>query len=242
MILVLSGEGPSDIGACNNALGKCDDGNFIPGPMTVVLDQMLEPKLGYSIRSLPESLYFFTETALCQYAKALPMRLQPARSKKKGIETGYYFVNAMALGRLAKELEQESNDIAIAVLFRDNDGTRSTPCLWEQKWQSMQQGFQNSEFSRGVPMLPKPKSEAWLICAASSEATHCAQFEQLSGNDASPNSAKQKLDAIFGEHKSAAELCEWLSENPLDIDRAANMPSFKKFQDDLIRALEEVLH
>ena len=29
MILVLSGEGSSDIGTCSNALGKCSDGDFM---------------------------------------------------------------------------------------------------------------------------------------------------------------------------------------------------------------------
>ena len=29
----------------------------------------------------------------------------------------------------------------------------------------MLDGFAEENFSRGVPMIPKPKSEAWIICA-----------------------------------------------------------------------------
>ncbi len=244
MILVLSGEGPSDIGTCSNALGMCSDGNFIPGPMTVIIDQMIASLLGHSMRELPDRLYFISETALAVRSKTLPMRLKPARSKKIGSETGYYHSNAIALGVVAKELEHQTNDDAIAVLFRDCDGTRSAPSsLWETKWESMRSGFRRSEFLRGVPMLPKPTSEAWLLCAAQNQAyQNCDQFEALPGNEASPNHPKKKLNEAFGEHKSAAELCEWLDDTPFDSVRAESMPSFKAYKVELERVVNDLIH
>ncbi len=54
----------------------------------------------------------------------------------------------------------------IAVLFRDSDGTASSGRgLWEDKRKSIEDGFGEAGFDYGVPMIPKPKSEAWLLCA-----------------------------------------------------------------------------
>jgi len=244
MIIVLSGEGPTDLGLCTNALGRCTDGDFSVGPMTVVLEQMLEPRIGFSLRDCPDRLHYIGETALCSKAKALPHRLQPARSKKKGAETGYFFANAMALGVVAKELEVEVQDQAVAVLFRDCDGTRSAPAvLWGKKHSSMLDGFRYSQFDRGVPMLPKPTSESWLLCAAQAPSYQaCDKLEALPGNEASANHPKNKLDAAFGHHKSREELCEWLDENRFDPDRAAAMPSFEAFRDRLDDVVRELLH
>src|SRR5208282_954653 len=81
--------------------------------------------------------------------------------KKRAKETRYFFNNARVLSRIAQEQEIQRNDEVVAVLFRDSDGTASAGRgLWEQKRQTMLDGFEEEEFSRGVPMIPKPKSEA----------------------------------------------------------------------------------
>lgn len=49
MKLLVSGEGPSDIGTCNNAQGVCRDGAFSPVPMTVWLIRLWETLLDYSL-------------------------------------------------------------------------------------------------------------------------------------------------------------------------------------------------
>lgn len=243
MRALLSGEGVTDLGSCTNALGVCEGQDFRIGPMTVLLSQLAEHKLGYSLLDTPDSLRFVSETALCAQAKAMPARLQPARSKKKGAETSYFYANAMMLGRLALEFETETGEPVLAVLFRDSDGTRSSPnTLWADKLQSMHDGFLRSSFEHGVPMLPKPKSESWLLCAALPQLLSCAVLEDISGNDNSPNSAKAQLDAALCGHKSCEELCAWLAQNPLDAGRAATMPSFKAFWDALDSALDRVLH
>lgn len=244
MILVLSGEGPTDIGASANQCSPCSGADFSPGPMTVIVDQLLTPRLGFSVLDLPERIYFVDETELCRRMKALPNRMQPARSKKKASETGYFFGNAVALGAVTREIEAAAQDHAVAVLFRDCDGTRSAKTgLWETKRKSMEDGFAFVRFERGVPMLPKPKSEAWLLCAASPPATgDCCSYEELPGNDSSPNAPKKKLDAFFNRHLSGSELCDWLTENPLDVERAVSMPSFQDFKMQLERAVDDLLH
>jgi hypothetical protein len=242
MILVLSGEGPTDFGACNNALGQCNGEDFAIGPLTVLISQMVPRLNGHSILDDRDSLYYRSETNLREKAKNLPGRLQPARSKKKDVETGYFFGNAVALGVISKELEAQTREQAIAVLHRDCDSTRSAHAgTWEIKRKSMLDGFRFSQFSRGVPLLPKPTSEVWWLCAAKQQSyQHCAQLENLPGNVESSNHPKKKLDEAFGVHKSAAELCEWLDDNPFDIDRAEAMPSFKEFKADLKQVVDEL--
>jgi hypothetical protein len=150
----------------------------------------------------------------------------------------------LVLAEIAQKKEQEHNDVAIAVLFHDSDGTRSSATgIWEAKWQSMINGFQRAGFSRGVPMLPKPKSEAWLICAAKNQPyQHCDKLEEeLSGNDMSLNPAKIQLGKLLGfdREPTAEELCDWLEKNPFDFN-ACEMPSFQAFKVELNCVLGEV--
>jgi hypothetical protein len=243
MIFVLSGEGITDLGACTNALGLCEGNDFRIGPMTTLLSQMSESKLGYAILDTPDSLHYIDEPTLCKQAKASTNRLQSARGKKMNVETGYFHSNAMALGCFAKRVASEADDLVVAVLFRDSDGTRSSPnTLWRAKWQSMHDGFMRAGFEYGVPMIPKPKSESWLLCCASTALQNCAHLELMSGNDNSPDSVKARLDVAMGGHKSGEELCDWLMSKPVDVEKIASMPSFKAFKDALNSALDRVLH
>ncbi len=98
-------------------------------------------------------------------------------------------------------------------------------------------GFDEEQFGRGVPMIPKPKSEAWLICALKRDAfQNCHLLESRSGNDNSPNSLKGELKLLLGDTELIADLCERLRDGRIDIDRIV-MPSFAAFRD----RLEEVI-
>ena len=243
MKVVLSGEGPTDLGSCTNAQGRCGGDDFRMGPMTVLLAQAAEPRLGYDLGIDPDSFSYVNETELSALAKSLPKRLLPTRGKRHGVETSYFFASAMALGRHANALEAQLKEPVMGVLFRDSDGTRSSPStLWADKLQSMRDGFLYVGCKAGVPMVPKPKSEAWLFCAAQPGLQNCQPLEAISGNDDSPNSAKAQLDAMFGHHKSGEELCDWLTEQPADLARLRTMPSFSAFMEDLNTALDHVLH
>lgn len=245
MIVVLSGEGPTDLGQCRNAQNNCEDADFQIGPMTVLLDQMLESQLGYQLRSIPGGYQYVSETGLKarEQVRKNNRRQISLVGKKRDQETAYFYINAWMLADIAMQIEKERDDQVIAVLFRDSDGTRtSISGLWEAKWQSMVNGFGRAEFPRGVPMLPKPKSEAWLLCAAKPTVVNCADLEEISGNDNSPNSAKRQLDAAFGTYMSGDEICDWLDENPIDEERASAMLSFNAFREQFNRALGEVTH
>lgn len=245
MIVVLSGEGPTDLGQCGNIQRVCVDGDFQIGPMTVLLDQMLESRLNYSLRSTPGGYQYVSKGALAERAKARKNNGSSVSlvGKKRKYETGYFYINAWMLAEFTLEAEVEFQDKVVAVLFRDCDGTRSSShALWAIKWKSMLDGFARAGLSRGVPMLPKPKSEVWLLCAAQPVVNNCAHLEEISGNDASPNSAKSQLDDVFGAHQSGNELCEWLDANHIDEDKLSTMPSFLEFKRRLDEVVADVIH
>lgn len=244
MIVVLSGEGPTDLGQCSNAQSICEAGDFQIGPMTVLLDKMLEPHLKYSLQTTPGAYLFVSKVALAEYAKSLKRgRCVSLVGKKQGKETAYYFTSAWLFAGIAKKIESERQDTSVAVLFRDCDGTCSAEAgLWEAKWESMINGFDRAEFSRGIPMIPKPKSEAWLLCQARQSLADCACLEEISGNDDSPNPAKKQLDEEFDQHKPRDELCEWLAQEHIDQERLSTMRSFSAFKNRLDEVISEVIH
>lgn len=239
MLIVLSGEGPSDIGACVRGLGECTGNQFQPGPMTRLIDQVIEARLGYSPTDF-DNYHFIGESRLSQAAaeRRANKRKVSLTGKKRGDETGFHHTGAWMLGQLALDIANRKNDPAtLAVLFRDCDGTRSTPNdEWQRKYDSMVSGFKRAGFEHGVPMLPRPKSEAWLLGIAQSHADFSA-LEELSGNDASPASAKKQLADLLGD-TSAQALCEWLDEMQPDLDRLSTMPSFKHFRNRLHQMLD----
>jgi hypothetical protein len=157
--------------------------------------------------------------------------------KKQAKETRYFFNNARVLSRIARDKQSELGDDVVAVLFRDSDGTASAGRgEWKHKRESMLDGFAEEGFHRGVPMIPKPKSEAWLICALKPNPYQgCEALEHRSGNDKSPNSLKNELATLVAE-PSPQNLCELVRNRTVNIEQI-KMPSFAAFR----TRLEEVI-
>jgi hypothetical protein len=200
--------------------------------MAVWLTRLWEESFKYNLLDFPESVMFVSETALEQQSKqdGKGKRMQPLRGKGKPAETSSFFTNARQLGLMAKQLATDEQTPVMAVLFKDTDGTRSAPGqLWQTKWDSILNGFSAAAFDFGVPMVPKPKSEAWLLCAGKTARHSHAILESISGNDKSPRPAKTQLDAVFGSHQVAYQLADWCQENPADWSNLLTMPSFRAF-------------
>ena len=230
MKLLISGEGPRDLGACNNAQDQCTDGDFNPGPMAVWLARLWEALANYNLLETPEAVRYVSKHGLAQMAKNSDKRMQSLRGKKQAAETGLYFNNAKCLGSIAKQLADDHDTPVMAVLFRDADGTRSAPGqAWQSKWDSMVNGFASADFRFGVPMVPKPKSEAWLLCSGQTATHSHAAFEDISGNDAAPNPAKKQWDDLRGHPQNAELEVDWCKEHPIDWQNLLTMPSFKAF-------------
>ena len=227
MHLVLSGEGNSDLGLF------CQYQNeFIAGSMYFIIDKIIEQKYDFSYYALKaEMITFIPKVELKKFTNKLP----PFRGKKGLKGTAYFTNNAIALAKIAKEKSIASKDEVIAILFRDSDGTSSTiKGLWEDKVASVEMGFKIEKFDKGVAMIPKPKSEAWLICALKDKLyENCHKLEDRSGNDKSLHNLKDELEN-FG--LSNDEINEMIQDGRIDIDKI-DMPSFEYFK----KRLKELL-
>ena len=240
MRIVLSGEGRSDLGQCTNQQGECQFPDFAPGPMTLLVDKALEQRLCYSLlECTPQQYRYISEAGLqarAQAHKDTQRRTLALVGKKHGQETGFFYRNAWMLGEAARALEQQEGDPVIAVLFRDADGTHGSPATeYQSKYESMRQGFLRAGLeTRGVPMLPRPKSEAWLLCAIKNNYQHCAALEALPGNDDAPRAAKRLLAEQLGDGYTTTDLNDWLTAHGFDGERVARqMPSYAQFSQDL---------
>jgi len=220
MHLVLSGEGNSDIGKLSYSTNE-----FIPASMYYLIDKIIEKKFDYSFyKQTPNLITFIPKAELVKIGKKLP----PYTSKKIKKGQALFLTNAIALAQVAKKRSKEiKDDDVIAILFRDSDGTNSTSkSIWEDKVESIENGFKMERFTKGVAMVPKPKSEAWLICALKNRPyQECKKLEERSGNDSSPNNLKDELKSFDIEVETINEM---IQNDTIDIGKI-DMPSFIYF-------------
>jgi hypothetical protein len=87
-------------------------------------------------------------------------------------------------------------------------------------------------------MIPKPKSEAWILCALRNNYQYCEKIEDESGNDDSPNSLKQQLEDYLGEPGTGELLNDRIDRGEIEIDRIIDMPSLTAFKDRLNEVLK----
>ncbi len=239
MYFLLSGEGPTDMGLCAGNMAACEGNCHQHGPMAIIVSQIVEQRCDFSFM---DSQYYgyVSKNELVQRASRFKHQKKSPRlpGKKKPKETGFFYRNARAMALCAIDKEAKLHDEVIAVLFRDSDGTASADRgLWQDKRKSMFQGFRDEGFERGVPMIPKPKSEAWIICSVKKNPYQdCGALESRSGNDKSPNSLKGELAEILDGLPSREKLCEMVNNGTIDSQRI-DMPSFLAFRDALLALL-----
>ncbi|MBK8091683.1 MAG: hypothetical protein IPK32_06780 [Verrucomicrobiaceae bacterium] len=235
MIIIVSGEGATDIGYCTDAAAICEPPEFQPGAMGAFIDALVSPIWGYSPLE-STGIRFMRKAELGRRGRE--KRGMSLPGKKRGKDTSFFFKNAMTLATYALQVERSEKLPTMAVLFRDTDGTASTERgARRKKLDSMNLGFEAAGYPRGVPMLPKPKSEAWLLCALKKNPyQHCAELETISGNDNSPQSAKKQLAAALTAHEATlSDLNQMIFTEQL-VPAKIDMPSFNEFR----ARLEEV--
>jgi hypothetical protein len=235
MYFLLSGEGPTDMGHCDDNVDMCEGTEHNEGPMAIIVSQIVEQKHQYSF--VESGAYgYVSKGKLVERASVFKQQRKSPRlpGAKTPKETRYFYRNARALALCAKEKEAEINDRVVGVFFRDSDDTVSAGRgLWEDKQRSMLKGFADEDFRHGVPMVPKPTSEAWIICALKNQPYQgCEALEDRSGSDKSPNPLKKELAEILNGFVSREKLCEMVNDGEIDI-RRINMPSFRAFQERL---------
>jgi len=238
MRLLLSGEGPSDIGGISTGLQGRE---FVAGPMAHIVDKIIVSVLDFSPIAA-DCVDHVSRPALAAKAKSMPRKppmLLPGVKRPAGYAG--HLLQAVALGKCAQELATEHNDAVVSVLFRDSDGTNSDDLKrWENIVSSIEYGLSMSGARFGVAMVPKPKQESWLVCAFKriDPYLNCAFLERASGNDSSPNSLKGQLDDCFEAALATQDMTELVRES-FDWARM-DMPSFKVFSDSLRKACNDV--
>lgn len=222
MWILLSGEGTTDIGI------NTQD----PGPITLGLSQILEDAewgLGYSFVE-SEHYSIVDEDKLKKSAKGLPARSK--RGLKNPSETRFFYKNARALALLAETEAKVQRTEVIPILFRDADGTASSDRgEWGDKWKSILDGFQAEGIHWGVPVLPRPIVEAWILCALKNGYRHCAKLETRSGN------RKQELTDFLGQEVTPELLNQKVEDGELEFVKINDMPSFTACYERLKAAL-----
>jgi len=139
--IFISGEGNSDVGERDNFTQK-----FIPGPITIITDKIIR-----FFNDDDVNFHFKSRKELKHY----PMTLKGKKKKFKKAATGKGHSDfAYKLGCLAKE-----NNANIAVLMRD-----AGKAQFQSVYNEIKSGFIAATFENGVPAVPVPESEAWLIC------------------------------------------------------------------------------
>lgn len=238
MYFLLSGEGATDMGVGSSAISINEGDDFLVGPMALVVDRIAQPHLGESL--LNRRCGLVTESLLVARAGQLKAAKKGMRipGRKRAKETLYFFKHAQMLARLALTQANAIGDKVVAVLFRDADTTASAGRgLWDAKQQSILDGFKEEGFAYGVPMVPKPISEAWLICALKDNPYYgCGALEERSGSDRSPASLKRELELLIGQTPSRDVLCQVMESEEFDAERI-DMPSFNAFRQRLIEVL-----
>ncbi|CAK13553.1 hypothetical protein [Pseudomonas entomophila] len=237
MLLLVSGEGVSDIGGHEHGQQGLI---FTAGPMTHVIDRLVEHRFDYSLLQA-DSVEFVHKSELVAAKAKNTGRMLRAPGKRREQETRYYYENAQRLALKAVELGARYGGPVIPVLFRDADTlSSSSRNEWQAKWQSMLDGFESGGSVLGIPMLPKPKSEAWLLCACRQPPyQHCAGLEDESGNDDAPEPLKRMLSDACDGQSSAAALVGFIVEGAIDPLRI-QMPSFDAFRERLSQVLDQI--
>ncbi len=243
MYVLFSGEGPSDLGYCELGLDRCEAEHFRPGPMSWIVDQLIEHFQGFEFSPIESACVGFVSESYLAENKAPKNQKMRLPGKKKPLETQYYFENARALAIAAQRKSKVINDEkVIAVLFRDADGTASAGRGdWANKRKSILAGFAEENYEYGIAMLPKPKSEAWLLCAVKDNPyQHCQRLENESGNDKSQNPLKEQLSEALQGNDSAEQINDKIKNHEINVHQI-DMPSFNVFKDNLKEVVKSAL-
>lgn len=234
MKCLLLGEGPSDLGANDDFAVP----RFRKGPMIWAIDSLASRRgfdgIDYALLSRGE-----VSRGIRQSHRGISARPKEVDPEHRAIYQSAWYLGKTALA--------EGKDMA--VFFHDADRTRSAPCDQARKLEeAMDAGFAVAGFFAGVPMIPVPRSEAWLLAcfqkglARQSAYNHAERFENLPANDQSPNLAKKLLQAAVGA-ESEADTYSKVMDEIADVNWSqVKMPSFNRFRERLEYVLDALIH
>lgn len=226
MKFLLLGEGPSDL-----YWEELPEGGIRKGLMTRLLEEVWHWFSGMPIEGI-----LYRRQQVAEIRKRNKRHLGNRIDMPQKPYAGVYQYAVI----LAQE-SQEKYHNAPAVFFHDADRTQAQPANTDTLlMEAMDAGFQSRDFQRGIPMVPNPRQEAWLLAHYQKYLPGCfayqnsSRWEKLSGNDnATPrNNAKKLLEQALcrGHIKD-------LTDDFSSIDwHRVDMPSFLRF----VRRVREV--
>lgn len=101
----------------------------------------------------------------------------------------------------------------------------------------MEDGFRVTNLDLGVPMIPRPISEAWWLCALKADPyQHCEQLEDESRGKHSPGGLKRQLEEALTEPARRDALLARFDAGVIDAHRI-DMPRFNRFKSRLTAVL-----
>jgi hypothetical protein len=230
--ILVTGEGSSDMGGSNNGQSISTGEFYNLGPMALLAVRLLQKIIpdwnedNLDFQSPNNWMTCISGNELARQAKGV-RKHRPSTKLKKGFVE--HANRATTMAGYAKD-----NRHQLAFYFHDTD-----KCDFDDLHQSIMLGFNGIEGMHGIPMIPKPTSEAWLICGQKQDPyTHCTALEtELSGNDAASdeNAPKKVLARLLGQEATTEQQYEMVTG--IDVTRI-NMPSYNQFKTDLTNAIE----
>ncbi len=232
--ILVTGEGSSDMGGSNNGHSISSGASYNLGPMALLAVRLLQKIIpdwnedNIDFQSPNNWMTCISGNELARQAKRV-RKHRPSTKLRKGFVE--HANRATTMAGYAKD-----NGHQLAFYFHDTD-----KCDFDDLHQSIILGFNGVEGVHGIPMIPKPTSEAWLICGQKQDPyAHCTALEtELSGNDAASdeNAPKKVLARLLGQEATTEQQYEMVTG--IDITRI-DMPSYNQFKTDLTTAIEGV--
>lgn len=232
--ILVTGEGSSDMGGSNNGQSISTGEFYNLGPMALLAVRLLQKIIpdwnedNIDFQSPNNWITCISGNELARQAKNV-RKHRPSTKLRKGFVE--HANRATTMAGYAKD-----NGHQLAFYFHDTD-----KCDFDDLHQSIILGFKGVEGVHGIPMIPKPTSEAWLICGQKQDPyAHCTALEtELSGNDAASdeNAPKKVLARLLGQEATTEQQYEMVTG--IDITRI-DMPSYNQFKTDLTTAIEGV--
>lgn len=232
--ILVTGEGSSDMGGSNNGQSISTGEFYNLGPMALLAVRLLQKIIpdwnedNIDFQSPNNWMTCISGSELARQAKGV-RKHRPSTKLKKGFVE--HANRSTTMAGYAKDNEHQ-----LAFYFHDTD-----KCDFDDLHQSIMLGFNGIEGVHGIPMIPKPTSEAWLICGQKQDPyAHCTALEtELSGNDAASddNAPKKVLARLIGQEATTEQQYEMVTG--IDVTRI-NMPSYNQFKTDLTNAIEVI--
>jgi hypothetical protein len=225
---ILCGEGPTDL--YYNEIDRKQ------GPLKDCVDRLLDFFWDYR-NYLQFKQVSRTEISLSDKGKP-EKKTSIVRGNKNKFPNHHFIVaSAKCLAQKAEETAMENDEPHKwgVIYFHDLDANTNASVdeIYNASMSAMNEGFDSASFPHGVPMIPKTRSESWLLCLLDSDGGRNAKyFEDLPMSDKSPNSGKKVLAALL--NVSENESYSRIEEKRDTFDwTSLQAPSFLVFRDRL---------